>query len=136
MKRITVWFLFVFSFVIPSVSLAQVDTGTIVGTILDKSGAVVPNATVTLTEVQTNIKTIVKSDAEGNYIATPLKVGNYSISVAIAGFKTETRENVVLRVQDRLRADFELQVGEVTEKILVTEEVPLVQTETSSSWAR
>jgi hypothetical protein len=132
MKRITVWFFFVFSFVIPSVSIAQVDTGTIVGTVLDKSGAVVPNATVTLTEVQTNIKTIVKSDAEGNYIATPLKVGNYSISVAIAGFKTQTRENVVLRVQDRLRADFELQVGEVTEKILVTEEVPLVQTETSS----
>jgi len=113
-------------------ALAQVDTGSIVGTIRDQSGAGVPGATVTVTESRTNVSTRLVSDAEGNYIATPLKIGTYAVSVDMAGFKKETHPGIVLRVQDRLRVDFTLQLGDVAESLVITGEAPLVQTETSS----
>jgi outer membrane receptor protein involved in Fe transport len=111
---------------------AQVDTATIVGTVQDSSGAVVPGAAVTATEVNTNIKTSTHADASGNYAITPLKVGNYSVSVEAQGFKKETRGGVVLQVQDRLRVDFTLQVGSLAEAVNIEAEIPVVQTETSS----
>ena len=111
---------------------AQVDTGTILGTIRDQSGAVVPGATVSVREATTNALTTLIADAEGNYVATPLRIGTYTISVELAGFKTDTREGIVLRVQDRLRLDFGLEPGDIHESVVVTGETPLVQTETSS----
>ncbi len=56
---------------------SQTDAGTIVGTVTDGSGASMPNATVTLTNVGTNATTVVKTDGQGTYVATPLKIGNY-----------------------------------------------------------
>ena len=111
---------------------AQVDTGTILGTIRDQSGAVVPGATVSVREATTNALTTLITDAEGNYVATPLRIGTYTISVELAGFKTDTREGIVLRVQDRLRLDFGLEPGDIRESVVVSGETPLVQTETSS----
>ena len=111
---------------------AQVDTATIVGTIHDTSGAVIPNAAVTITDVNTNIKVSRKADAEGSYIVTPLKVGTYSVTVDVPGFKTETRQNIVLQVQDRIRVDFEMQVGDVSQKVTVEAAAPVIQTDTSS----
>src|SRR4029453_15435346 len=84
---------------------AQVDTGTILGTVRDQSGAVVPGATVSVREAKTNALTTVITGATGNYVATPLRIGTYTISVELVGFKTDTREGIVLRVQDRLRLD-------------------------------
>src|SRR5256885_508887 len=89
----------------------QTDTGAIVGTITDSSGASVPNATVTLTNVGTNAKTLLKTDKQGTYIATSLKIGNYAVHVHAEGFKEVTRNGIVLNVQDRLPVDFTLQVG-------------------------
>src|SRR5258705_12315934 len=57
----------------------QTDTATIVGTVVDHSGAVLPNGVVTITNLGTNAKTVVKTGADGNYIATPLKIGNYTV---------------------------------------------------------
>ena len=112
--------------------LAQLDTGIIQGTVRDSSGAGVPKAPVTITETQTNNRFSVLTDAEGNYVSPPLKVGIYAVSVEAVGFKTYTRDGIVLQVQDRLRVDAPLEVGARTELVTVTGEVPPVQTETSS----
>ncbi len=110
----------------------QADMGTITGTVADSSGAVVPGGVVTLTNVGTNSKTVVKTDSLGSYIATPLRIGNYSIGVEAPGFKAETRTGIVLDVQDRLRIDFTLQIGSVSEAINVQEAAPVIESESSA----
>jgi Carboxypeptidase regulatory-like domain/TonB-dependent Receptor Plug Domain len=115
-----------------SPALAQVDTGSILGTVRDKTGALVPGATVTVHEATTNATMSLVADAVGNYVATPLRIGTYSVTAELAGFRKETREGVVLRVQDRLRIDFVLEPGQVSESVVVNGEAPLVQSETSS----
>ena len=112
--------------------LAQVDTGTVVGTIKDASGAVVPSATATATNVDTGIKTAVKSASDGNYVITPVKIGRYSVSAEAAGFRTEVRQNIVLDVQQTIRLDFSLRVGSVTETTNVTGDAPLLDTQDAS----
>jgi hypothetical protein len=111
---------------------AQLDNGIIEGTVRDASGATVPKGAVTITETQTNNRFEVLTDSQGNYVSPPLKVGIYSVSVGSAGFKTYTREGIVLNVQDRLRVDATLEVGGRTEQVVVTGEVAPVQTDTSS----
>jgi hypothetical protein len=116
----------------PALTLGQVDTGTIVGTVKDATGAVLPGATVVVSSVSTGINTTVKSGADGTYVATPLKIGEYTVSVEAVGFKSQTQKNIVLQVQDRLRVDFTLQVGDISEKVIVEDAPPMLQTETSS----
>ena len=123
---------FLFSAAAFSILQAQVDTATVVGAVQDSSGAVVPGASVTATEVNTNTKTSTRTDTAGNYVLTPLRIGNYSVAVEAQGFKKETRAGVVLQVQDRVRVDFALQVGALTEAVNIEAEVPVVQTESSS----
>jgi Carboxypeptidase regulatory-like domain/TonB dependent receptor len=122
----------IFAFALPAFLLAQVDTGLITGTLHDQSGAVVPGASVTATEVNTNTRTSMRSDAGGNYFSPPLRVGKYTVTAEAQGFSTQTRENIVLQVQDRLRVDFDMRVGEVSERVVVSADAPLIQTETSS----
>ncbi len=116
----------------PTVMFGQADMGTIVGTVVDSSGAIVPNCAITLVNTGTDTKTSVKTDAQGSYIATPLRIGNYSIQVEAPGFKAETRTGIVLQVQDRLRVDFTLQVGSVNETIKVQSAAPVVDTESTA----
>jgi hypothetical protein len=111
---------------------SQVDTATVTGTVHDASGAVLPNAVVTATEVSTGIKTTSKTASDGNYVITPLKIGTYSVSAEANGFRTETRENIVLNVQQNQRLDFQLHVGSVNQTAEVTSEAPLLETETAS----
>ncbi len=118
--------------VFPAVVRAQVDTGTIVGTVKDATGAVLPGATVVISAVGTGVHTALRTAADGTYVATPLRIGEYTISVEATGFKSQTQKNVVLQVQDRLRVDFVLQVGDISERIVVEDAPPLLQTETSS----
>jgi hypothetical protein len=119
---------FLFSAAAFSILQAQVDTATVVGAVQDSSGAVVPGASVTATEVNTNTKTSTRTDTAGNYVLTPLRIGNYSVAVEAQGFKKETRGGIVLQVQDRVRVDFALQVGALTEAVNIEAEVPVVQT--------
>src|SRR5258708_6350867 len=77
---------------------AQVDTATIVGTVQDSSGAVVPGASVTATSVGTNTKVSTHTDGSGTYVITSLKIGGYTVSVEAQGFKLETRSGVTLQV--------------------------------------
>lgn len=112
--------------------LAQVDTATVVGTIKDATGAVVPGAMATATEMDTGAETNAKTDSDGNFVLTPLKIGRYAVSVEASGFRKEIRQNIVLDVQETIRLDFSLQVGSVTETAKVTGEAPLLETETAS----
>jgi hypothetical protein len=112
--------------------LAQLDTGIIEGTVKDTAGASIPRAPVTITETQTNIRYSVLTDAQGDYVSPPLKVGIYTVSVAATGFKTYERTGIVLNVQDRLRVDAQLVVGALTETVKVTAELPQIQTDTSA----
>ena len=110
---------------------AQVDTGSILGTVKDPSGGVLPGATVTLTQKQTNIATRVTTDARGSYEAPGLSIGTYAVTVTLQGFRTATRDNVGLRIQDRLRIDFTLELGSA-EAVVVTTEAPILQTQEGS----
>ncbi len=111
---------------------AQVDTAAVTGTVRDSSGAVLPNAVVTATEMNTGIKTTAKTSSDSNYVITPLKIGTYSVSEQATGFQTETCQNIVLNVQQNQRLDFQLHVGSVTQTAKVTSEAPLLESETAS----
>ena len=111
---------------------AQVDTGTITGTVLDTQGAGVPSASLTFVETSTSTTSKTQTDASGNYASPPLKPGTYKVTAQASGFKVQTHEAVSVRVQDRLRLDFNMAVGSVTENVLVTAETPSIQTDTSS----
>lgn len=113
-------------------SWSQVDTATITGTVRDTTGAVLPNVTVTATNTDTGIGVAAKSDSQGTYVITPLKIGRYSVSAEASGFQREIRQNIVLDVQQNLRLDFQLRVGSVAQTAEVTSEAPLLETETAS----
>ena len=126
------WFLGLFLFLTASALFAQVDTGTIAGTVRDRQGASVAAAKITFLDLATSETASTQSDPSGNYASPPLRPGDYKLSVEAQGFKTETRPSITIRVQDRLRVDFALNVGAVTESVEVNAEVPVIQSETSS----
>src|SRR5713101_10128785 len=99
---------------------AQEVTGTIVGTVQDTQGKVVPKATVTLTNTDKNIVVLkVETNGRGDYVAPLLPIGHYSITSELAGFKKATRTNVVLNVNDHLTINFTLEPGSVQEQVTV-----------------
>jgi hypothetical protein len=113
-------------------TFAQLDSGSIVGYVHDQSGAAVQSATVLITSQATNANWTVKSDDHGDYVSPPLRAGLYSVRVEAPGFKAETKENITIQVQDRLRVDFDMSIGAVTENVVVSADSQVIQTETSS----
>jgi hypothetical protein len=111
---------------------AQVDAGTILGTVRDNGGAVVPNATVTVRNEGTGFSQSTTTSSSGTYTVTPLKIGRYSVEVQSPGFKKERRTGLDLNIQQQLVVDFDLQVGDVTTEIEVTAASPILQTESGS----
>src|SRR6185437_9810818 len=108
-----------------SATVAQVITGTISGTVKDSSGAVVPGATVTLTNTDKNIVVrTVKADAVGAYTAPLLPVGHYSVTAEANGFTKTSQSNVALDVNESLTVNFALQVGSTSQTVTV-EAAPL-----------
>ena len=116
---------------LPTAAVAQVATGSIVGTVVDTSGQLVPGAQVTVREVNRNTTTTLTTDAAGVYTAPFLVPGTYEVSVEFQGFKSWIRRAIVLQVNDRLRIDASLEVGTVTESTTVQAESPLVRTDSS-----
>ncbi len=95
-------------------------TGTISGTVSDATGAVLPNATVTITNTDQKIVTrTVKTDASGAYSVPLLPVGNYSIAVESSGFKKAEKTGIVLNVNDKITASFQLEVGAASQTVTV-----------------
>ena len=113
-------------------AIAQVVTGTISGTVKDSSGAVVPNATVTLMNTDQNqVVRTVKSDANGEYSAPLLPLGSYSVSAAANQFKTAIVTGVQLHVNDQLTINLTLEVGATSQTVTV--EAAPVQVELQSA---
>ena len=113
-------------------SLFAQDAGTIFGTVNDVSGAIVVGAKVSLLSVDTNVSQDTQTDASGEYIFTPVRIGNYTVRVAMAGFATAVRTGLVLNVQQRMRLDFNLALGAVDQSVEIRAESPLLETGTSS----
>ena len=108
-----------------SAAVAQVVTGTISGTVKDSSGAVVPNATVTITNTDKNITArTLKTDAAGGYSAPLLPVGQYAVKVEANGFATASQSNIALNVNENLAVNLTLQVGSSSQTVTV-EAAPL-----------
>ena len=108
---------------------AQVDTGTILGTIKDQQGAVVPGVKVTITNLGTANSSITTTREDGTYIVTPLKIGSYQVSAEFSGFKKSQNSPFDLNIQQQAVVDFTLQTGAASETVVVTSQVPLLQTE-------
>jgi hypothetical protein len=111
---------------------AQLSTATIAGTITDSSGAVVPNATITLTQTDTNFTRVSTTKADGTYHEEFLPIGPYKISVAAQGFKTLQRSGVVLAVMQNASLDLALEIGGADQTIDVSADIPLVNSSNSA----
>ena len=113
-------------------AMAQVDSGTIVGTVTDSGGAVVPGAIVSVINAETSAKLTAKTAADGRFVFTPLQIGTYSVVVEAPSFKKATVQNLHLNIQQQALVTFTLQPGTVTENVEVTEEPELMQTQSGS----
>ena len=107
---------------------AQTNIGTITGTISDPAGAVVPNAKIEVKNSDTGAVYQGGTSATGNYVI-PVPVGKYSLTVTVTGFKKYVRENLQVTVATDTRQDVNLDVGNVTDTVTVTESAPLLKTE-------
>ncbi len=115
-----------------SAALAQQETATLTGTVRDASGAVVPGAAVTVTNIRTNIATRTQSGDDGGYVIPSLRPGDYTLTVEIAGFQKMVRTGITLQVAQVARVDIALQAGQITEAVEVVGGTPLLDTMTSS----
>jgi hypothetical protein len=110
---------------------AQVTTGTITGTVRDSGGAVVPGATVTITETGKQTSSSYTTDSEGAYTAPFLIPGTYALAVDMPGFRKYNRRGVVLQVNQRARVDIGLEVGTFAESTEVTALAPLTRSDSA-----
>jgi hypothetical protein len=115
----------------PLAAVAQVTTATIVGTISDPGGAIVPGAQVTARNVDTGLTRSVNSSDDGTYRLEFLPVGKYVVEVTSSGFKKGLLSDIVLQVNATVRADVSLTVGQLDETVTVTETPAAVNTSTA-----
>src|SRR3954469_12703680 len=101
-------------------AFAQLDTGSIVGTVTDASGAVLPGVTVTATQTETGVATTAVTTDKGQYVFPALKIGRYSVAAELSGFRRAVRDGIDLHVQERREANLQLAVGQLTEEVKVT----------------
>jgi hypothetical protein len=113
----------------PEGATAQAVKGTLLGTVTDTTGATVPGATVTTTEVQTGIGRTANTNQSGHYVFSNLNNGVYRVEAELPGFRKVVRENVRVDVNTTVRVDLALQVGNVAEEVTVVQETPPLQTD-------
>lgn len=105
---------------------AQVTTTTIYGNVTDAAGAQIPGAIVTITNEQTGATQSATTNDEGEFTFNFLQIGRYTLSISASGFKEQTQTNIELTGGQRLRLNYALEIGAVTEKVTVTAETPLI----------
>jgi outer membrane receptor protein involved in Fe transport len=110
----------------------QGNTGRILGVVTDQSGGNVANATVTITDVARGVSQTLTTDSDGAYVAINLSPGTYTLRAEYKGFKTFERKNILLEVGKDVRVDPVLQPGSASETITITEDVPMVDTTSTS----
>ncbi|MFN0088006.1 MAG: TonB-dependent receptor domain-containing protein, partial [Blastocatellia bacterium] len=113
-------------------ALAQVTTADVVGTVTDNTGAVLPNAKVTVTNIGTNIVRTATTDNSGAYTFNLLPIGVYSVKVEAAGFKSFAVNEITLVGGDRTRVDAKLEVGATSETVSITADASVLQTDSST----
>jgi outer membrane receptor protein involved in Fe transport len=123
--------LFLFLPLLPC-AYTQTSTGDILGTVTDSTGAVLPSATVTLVNTNTNDKRTHQTDQSGAFTFTALNPGNYRLTVEAAGFSTITKNQIVLVSGDRRRMDTAMTVGSSNQTVEVTSTAPALQTDSSA----
>lgn len=126
MSRFLLATLFLFT---SSFAWSQALNGTLVGAISDASGALVPNAKVTIVEVNTNLTRTASTNESGNYSFANLPQGRYTVSIEQTGFRKATRENVDVTINSTVRVDIQLQPGQISEQVTITAELPALQTD-------
>jgi hypothetical protein len=109
----------------------QAVTATVLGTVSDVSGGVLPNATVVITEVNTGIARRISTSDEGLYTQPYLPPGVYKVEIERQGFKRFAREGIVVNVASTVRVDATMEPGAITEVVNVSAEAPLLQTDRS-----
>jgi hypothetical protein len=110
------------------IAAAQVTTGSIIGTVKDSAGAVLPGVSIKLTNTETGATRTVIADELGRYNAPQLPLGGYEISAELPGFQTAVRRGVTLTIGREAVVDFTLQVGAVSQELTVNAEAALVST--------
>jgi Carboxypeptidase regulatory-like domain len=114
-------------------AFSQAVTGTVLGTVTDTSAAVVNNAKVTLTEVDTNSSRSATTNESGNFTFPNTPQGNYSVTVELEGFKKEIRQNIGVVINQNARVDVQLQPGNISQSVEVTAAPPALQTDRSDT---
>jgi hypothetical protein len=112
--------------------LAQDPFGRIGGRVVDSTGAVIPGAGIKVTNIDTNVVTNAASDSQGNYQARNLIPGRYELVVETKGFKGYRRGPLEVRVGDILTVDIRMELGVISESIMVTSEAPLLEAASAS----
>lgn len=111
---------------------AQAQSGTIVGTLTDQSGGVIPGANVKLVNTETQFTRTLVTNADGQYVAYSVPTGTYTITVEQAGFQRLVRNGVRLTAADTVTIDLQLTLGNVEQTVQVTTETPLLQAQTAT----
>ena len=109
-------------------AVAQSTFGTILGTVTDKSGAVVPGAIINVTNTSRNVSREATSDSQGNYEALNLNAGPYTVAATAAGFKTFRQAGLTLDARQTLRVDVVLEVGQLSEQVTVESTAAVINT--------
>src|SRR5438093_1043106 len=131
MKKLQVCLVVLSVLVLATGAVAQIQNGQFTGIVTDPSGAAVPNAKVTVTNLGTNLTVTTTTNNSGLYTAKELPVGSYRISAEAKGFKTTTNNNVTLNAGTIERVDFKMAIGEAREVVEVSGEAAAVNTEDS-----
>jgi hypothetical protein len=111
--------------------LAAAQEATIVGTVTDPSGSVVPNVSVTILNVKTGVTRTLSTNDDGQYVAPGLPIGTYNLKATASGFKVEESAGIVLNVNDRVRVDFKMEMGTKAETVTVESNAVAVQADSS-----
>jgi hypothetical protein len=122
-------FVALFSFC--AAAIAQVTTGSLLGTVRDASGAVIPGATVTVTDTGKGTTSVKQTDTAGNYSVPYLLPGTYNVAVEMKGFKRSVANNVVVDIDQKANLDFTLETGGASETVEVTSAPPLIRLDSS-----
>jgi hypothetical protein len=113
-------------------AVAQVDTGNVVGTVRDPTGAAVPDARVVVTNLATHVTQTTQTNSEGQYVVLLVQVGTYSVSAEKTGFQKSIENGIKVDVQARVQVDLTLQLGAVTQEVEITGAAPLLDTQSAS----
>jgi outer membrane receptor protein involved in Fe transport len=115
-----------------SVSVLAQSTAVVRGTVSDPTGAVIPNATITVRDQATSLERTAQTDSEGHYQVAALPVGTYRIEVKANGFQTGTVPALAVEVATTVVQNFQLQVGDVSQQVVVTTDAPVIESGTTS----